>query len=251
MSFDVALTSCPTCRSGCLALQEGASSFLLCESCSDGFPLIDGVGCFVRNLDDYWENYDEICSDDLEEAKTPSVVKDRYSAFIAKRVRGTVCDLGCGDGEIVERLVSGHLRIAVDIARPYLVRLADPIMKIWSEIENVPLRDGTVDTVVCANVLEHVRDAERLASEIDRLVSSDGRILLSFPFEQDLGVYELEEYKAKYQKYKYVHLRSITDDLIARLFPDYEIVGKELITDGMELMEFKPYPVKAIELVRR
>jgi len=67
-------------------------------------------------------------------------------------------------------------------------------------------------------------------------------------FRQDLGVYELEEYKAKYQKYEYVHLRSIDADLITALFPEHQVVGEELITDGMELMEFKPYPVKVMEL---
>lgn len=143
------------------------------------------------------------------------------------------------------------MRIAVDIAQLYLERLSDSVMKVWSEIEDVPLGSGIIDTIVCANVLEHVGSAERLASEIPRLVAPAGRILLTFPFEQDLGVYELAAYKAKYQKYKYVHLRSITDNLIDQLFPDCEVISSELMTDGMELMEFKPYPVKAIELVRR
>ena len=71
------------------------------------------------------------------------------------------------------------------------------------------------------------------------------------PFEQDLGVYDLPEYKEKHGKYKYVHVRSVDDETIAELFPNYEVRFSYLITEGMKLMEFRPYPTKFYDLRRK
>jgi SAM-dependent methyltransferase len=240
------LIECPTCRAG--GVRDGGSE-LRCTSCGDRFPVADGIFEFQRTFDEYSDNYDHICADDLEAPKTPSVVKTAFADLIVERARGVVCDLGCGDGYVVRRVTAKH-RIAVDIARRYLESLPSSIVRLWARVESVPLRTGAVDTVICTDVIEHVQDAQRLALEIDRLCNDNGRVLLACPFQQDLGVYELPEYKEKYGKYKFVHLRSIDDDLIARLFPRFELRGERLITEGMELMEFKPFPIKFFELRR-
>ncbi len=252
MIFDLTLLECPICRAGGFRLIDNLDNptKLLCTQCHDAFPIRKGVICFQREFDDYSENYDKICVDDLVKPKTPSVVKRIFAQLIQERVRGITCDLGCGDGYVIQR-VNSNTKIAVDIAFPYLERLPSSIMRLWGRVENVPLRSGCVDTIICTDVLEHVLDASLLASEIDRLLKPDGRALLGFPFEQDLSVYELPAYKAKYGKYKYVHLRSINDSMIAKLFPTFEVSYSHLITEGMELMEFKPYPIKFIEIVRR
>ena len=244
----LALIECPSCRDAELSLRDGGAA-LSCGSCGDAFELRDGVCCFQRQFDEYSENYDEICRDDLAEPKTPTIVKEIFADLVIARAAGVVCDLGSGDGFVVRR-VEAPLRIAVDIAFPYVKRLPDEILRLWARVEDVPLRSGAVDTIICTDVLEHVLDPQALAGEIDRLLKPDGRILLAFPFEQDLGVYELPEYKAKYGKYKLVHLRSIGDGLVQELFPGFTVVFERLITEGMALMEFKPFPIKFVELRR-
>jgi SAM-dependent methyltransferase len=242
-----AVTRCTLCKRDALAWNE--PSGLRCASCGERFEERSGVLCFMRSFDDYTENYDAICKDDLAAPKTPGVVKQIFTGLVRERARGRVCDVGCGDGFVITR-TAGTDRIAADIAFAYLERLTDDITRLWCRAEELPLRSGSVDTVVCTDLLEHVRDARALAAELDRILGSDGRILLAFPFEQDLGVYELPQYKRKYGKYKYVHLRSVGDALIAELFPRYQARFSHLITEGMELMEFKPYPIKFLELVR-
>jgi SAM-dependent methyltransferase len=242
----LALLRCPACRRGGLDAEGGE---LACDSCSATFPVSNGVLCFQRAFDDYSENYDRIAADDLAEPKTPAVVKRVFTALVAERARGVVCDLGCGDGYVIRR-APGDARIAVDIARAYLDRLPPEILRIWSRVEDVPLRSGSVDTIICTDVLEHVLDAKPLAEEIARLLRRGGQALVAFPFEQDLSVYELPEYRRRYGKYKYVHLRSIDDALIDSLFPDLERRFEHLITEGMPLMEFKPFPIKFIQLVK-
>jgi len=242
------LLECADCRAGALVLD---GSELVCERGAHRFPVRDGVGCFVRAFDDYTENYDLIAADDLSEPKTPPVVKQVFTQLVQERARGVICDLGCGDGYVIRRLSDHERRIAVDLAFAYLRLLPGDTTALWSTVEDVPLRSGSVDTIVCTDVIEHVLDATLLAGEIDRLLGPGGQALLAFPFEQDLGVYDLPEYKAKYGKYKYVHVRSIDDALIAELFPGFEVRSEHLITAGMAAMEFEPYAIKFVELARR
>jgi SAM-dependent methyltransferase len=241
------LLECPTCRSSGLVAEDGA---LACPSCAARYGIENGIASFHPGRDAYTENYDQIAADDLVEPKTPSIVKEIFVELVLERVRGVVCDLGCGDGYVIRRVPSDR-RIAVDIARAYLERIPPEILRLWSGVEDVPLASGSVDTIVCTDVIEHVLDATTVAREIDRLCAPDGRILLAFPFEQDLGVYDLPEYKAKYGKYAFVHLRSIGDAMIAELFPGFEVVAERLITEGMHLMEFRPFAIKFVELRRR
>ena len=247
--IDLKLLECPTCRLGGFRETNNLASKLICNKCGDIFDINKGVFCFQSQFDDYSENYDQICADDLNEPKTPSVVKEIFTGLIQERVSGVTCDLGCGDGYTIKR-INAPRKIAVDIAALYLEGLPESIMRIWGRVEDVPLRSRCVDTIICTDVIEHVLDAKLLANEVNRLLKSNGRLLLAFPFEQDLSVYDLPAYKTKYGKYKYVHLRSIDDDLISDIFPAFDIRYTHLITEGMQFMEFKPFPIKFIEMTR-
>ncbi|MFC1824488.1 class I SAM-dependent methyltransferase [Thermodesulfobacteriota bacterium] len=170
--------------------------------------------------------------------------------MIKERAFGVTCDLGAGDGYVIQR-VKASQRIAVDIAYSYMEQLPEEIMRIWGRAEDVPMNSGCIDTMICTDVMEHVLDPQLLADEMRRLLKASGQILLAFPYKQDLSVYHLPAYQAKYGKYKYVHLRSIDDDLIAHFFPEYEIGYSHLISEGMDSMEFKPYPIKFVEMKSR
>ena len=164
----------------------------------------------------------------LVEPKTPSIVKQIFTQLVQEQASGVTCALGCGDGYVIQRVESPK-KIAIDIAFDYLKRLPDSIVRIWSKVEAVPVIAGCIETIICTDVREHVQDSTLLAQEISRLIQLGGKVLLAFPFEQDLSVYDLPEYKAKYAKYKYVHLRSVNDALIAELFPEFEVRFSHLI----------------------
>jgi SAM-dependent methyltransferase len=248
LSVNLEILECPSCRGTALTASYDPAA-LACVACGDQFPLDDGIGCFMRRFDDYTANYDLICTDDLREPKTPSAVKRVFARLVAERAAGITCDLGCGDGYVI-RQIDAPTKVAVDIALPYLRRLPDSMTRLWSRVEDAPIKRGAFDTVICTDVIEHVQDVKPLRDRIVDALRPGGRALLAFPFEQDLGVYDLPAYKAKYGKYKYVHLRSIDDRFICRTFPDCEVVFEHLITEGMASMEFKPYPIKFVELRR-
>ena len=246
-SLALDVLACPVCATAPLDL--GGEAGLRCTGCGESLSLRDGIVVGMRRFDDYTENYDRICADDLEAPKTPSAVKQVFTRLVAERAAGVVADLGCGDGYVI-RHIHAPVKVAVDIALEYLRRLPPTITRVWSRIEEAPLADGAFDTIVCTDVLEHVQDVKPVRDRIVKALRPGGRALLAFPFEQDLSVYELPAYRAKYAKYKYVHLRSIDDAFIRRTFPELEPMFEHLITEGMAAMEFKPYPIKFVELAR-
>ena len=233
MNFTVGMTGIESL----LSLIGNGNSIVRCE-----LPLI---------ADGYVENYTTICEDDLKSPKTPTVVKEILTELISQRINGVTCDLGCGDGYIIRNIKNLPYKIAVDIALPYLESLPNDILKIHSAVESVPLGSHTIDSIICTDVLEHVLRPNDLALEIDRLLAWGGDLFLAFPYKQDLSVYDSPEYKAQCKQYKYVHLRSIDDALIDRLFPNYYIWHSEVITEGMDEMKFKPYPIKFVHMARK
>jgi ubiquinone/menaquinone biosynthesis C-methylase UbiE len=211
--------------------------------------VVDGVYDFLRRCDDYVDNYDRIARDDLVKRIMPDEVKEVLlnCCEIAKRPGGTLVDIGAAYGFIVSRL-SADRKIAVDIALDYL-RLVDPaIVRVRADAEDLPLVDGLADCVVCTDVFEHVTDEMALARSLTRILKPGGQLLLATPWEQDLSVYETKEYKTKYAKYKYVHLRSVDAPMIERSFPAFEMVAATTIGIGMKHMTLKPYPIRFMQM---
>jgi SAM-dependent methyltransferase len=96
----------------------------------------------------------------------------------------TALDLGCGDGRLGAELATGHL-IAADVSRVALQRAARrlPAARLV-ELEPdapLPLADGSVDLVLCAETIEHVRDMQRLLSEVRRVLRPGGMLALTTP----------------------------------------------------------------------
>jgi SAM-dependent methyltransferase len=49
-------------------------------------------------------------------------------------------------------------------------------------VENLPLKNASFDTVVCLEMLEYVTDPQKALSEIRRVLKPDGTLILSTPF---------------------------------------------------------------------
>ncbi len=102
-----------------------------------------------------------------------------------------VLDVGCGNGRHVSALLDQNARaIGLDFSRSLLLLarqrdlrgLSGPVPWIEGEAEAIPLRDGSVDAVLCVAVLHHLPTVpNRIAAltEIRRVLAPGGRVLVS------------------------------------------------------------------------
>ena len=93
------------------------------------------------------------------------------------RDSGTILDVGCGIGTLAMALAeAGHQIIGVDVSAEALrqagARSRERRLSIeWKEgfAEHLPFPDKSVDAIVCAHTLEHVKDLGSVAREFRRV----------------------------------------------------------------------------------
>jgi len=222
--------------------------------------VIDDVEDYIGEVDDdFVDNYETIAKDDLSRPLTADEVKESLASLCElslsiwrsrngeRNIR--LLDCGAGYGFILKSLPADE-KIALDISLRNLKAISFECRKLRANAEDIPLPDAWCDAVVCTDVIEHVQNADKCAAELQRVIRPGGLLMLAAPWEQDLSVYETEEYITKYKKYKYVHLRSINNALIGQLFPSFRVQGESMVVTGMKHMTIKPYPIKFFQMMR-
>jgi ubiquinone/menaquinone biosynthesis C-methylase UbiE len=95
-----------------------------------------------------------------------------------------VLDLGCGDGRLSASLRAGSLT-AADVSavavRRAARRLPSAEVTVVGVDEPLPFVDNEFELVLCAEVLEHVRDVQLFLSEVRRVLRPGGGLALTTP----------------------------------------------------------------------
>jgi SAM-dependent methyltransferase len=123
----------------------------------------------------------------------------RFNRWMGESVQPYVGDrvleIGAGIGNITEWLVTRDLYVASDINLDYLRYLrAMSLGKPYLKVEQIDVEDpacfkswqGSFDTVVCLNVLEHVSDPNAALRNMAGVLAESGRLLLYVPQHQGL-----------------------------------------------------------------
>ena len=216
--------------------------------------IIDGIYDFIGDYtDDYIENYDEVSIDISEKGPLlESHIISNLCEVITKYFEcEKIIDIGCGFGNI---LYNSHAKekVGIDISFNQLRKVDNSIIKVKCDAEDIPIEDGYFDFVICADVFEHVLNVKNLVNEISRLLVADGSLLFATPWKQDISVYDTIEYQEKFKKRKYVHLRSVNNNMIKENFGDrFKIINTTLITAAMKYMVFKPYPINFVHFIKK
>jgi 2-polyprenyl-3-methyl-5-hydroxy-6-metoxy-1,4-benzoquinol methylase len=108
--------------------------------------------------------------------------------FAATRARGRTLDLGSGVGygaSIIATAQSVNSLVALDISSRALAfgkgSYGETISFVTGDAGALPFSKGSLDSVVCLEVIEHVPDAEMVLSEIARVLRPDGLLIVSTP----------------------------------------------------------------------
>jgi len=145
-----------------------------------------------RFLDDLYAE-DEYGSHILHSLERAQSFNRWMAESIAPYIGARVLEIGAGIGNITSWLVPRDFYVASDINPHYLDYLKNLALgKPYLQISRVDLEDpkcfepwaGRFDTVVCLNVLEHVRDPVIALRNMHEALAPGGRVVLYVPQDQ-------------------------------------------------------------------
>jgi ubiquinone/menaquinone biosynthesis C-methylase UbiE len=95
-----------------------------------------------------------------------------------------VLDIGCGPGtaDAVYGSKADHV-VALDVKKEFLEdKKADAIvLPVLGDATSLPFADGSIQTVVMSEVLEHIEDDRRAVDEIARVLAPQGHLIVTVP----------------------------------------------------------------------
>lgn len=101
---------------------------------------------------------------------------------------------------------------------------------IIADIEDIPIKEGTYDAVLCVEVLEHVKNPNVALKEIYRVLKKGGTLILTAPFNS-LTHYAPHFYSTGFSSYYYNHHLTELGFEIIELTPNgnfFEYMAQEL-----------------------
>lgn len=120
---------------------------------------------------------------------------DVVFAAVAERQPRDVLEVGCGRGELAERMsreLSAQVIALDQSARMVELTAARGVETIIGDVVDLPFRDGSFDCAVAAWMLYHASDLDRALEELRRVLRPDGRLVAATSSERNLAeVWEL------------------------------------------------------------
>lgn len=105
-----------------------------------------------------------------------SLLVDFKKVLTKNNIRGRLLDAGAG------KLSYRHLvKPLCDEYKSMDFNQTHPELDYLSDIQSMPLKNETFDTVLSAEVLEHVPDPEKALREIHRVLKPGGKLVISIP----------------------------------------------------------------------
>ncbi|NOZ63968.1 MAG: methyltransferase domain-containing protein [Caldiserica bacterium] len=191
----------PCCK-GKLKEEEGS---LVCENCGNSFHIENDIPIFHKEIADPWkrhqkEAYDQFMREFSLNPSLPQIVAtDNWGLKIAGNLKvialrnlldalvekkGTVLDVGCGRGEILNKICAHYdlkgVGLDISIEAIKIARFYNPLVnQYWvGDAESLPFRDNSFDLVISLDTLEHLSSPLTALEEMVRVLKPGGKLLV-------------------------------------------------------------------------
>ncbi len=117
-----------------------------------------------------------------------------YNQWIFKNIEPYLgknnLEIGCGIGNISQFLVKRGSLVAIDVSPKYIEEVKEKFKDCpdffayqWDASSSLPdfLKEGSFDTIICLNVLEHIEDDLKALKNMNRLLKINGHLCLLVP----------------------------------------------------------------------
>lgn len=164
------------------------------------------------------DHIERISSATLEDARRqhPDHVQRYDFALGALAPKSRVLDVACGIGYGSEVLSeAGHVVIGADVSYEALMSARTRSRRIvQADARKVPIRSESIDAIVTFETIEHMAEPKRFVSEMARVLTPNGLLILSTPWPDLPVLVPTSPY----------HVREYTDGEIDEfLFPFFQI----------------------------
>jgi ubiquinone/menaquinone biosynthesis C-methylase UbiE len=150
--------------------------------------LVEGTPAWSEWVKDYYrdvELYDWV--DVADRFAGLESIFHRNRSWVVKRLarkygKAPFLDAGCGTGLNLRNLPVGSTGIDINPRNIEILRRRLPKHEIvLGDVEAMPFADGSFNTVLCTEVLEHVPDTDKAIAEIRRVLRPGGTFIGSTP----------------------------------------------------------------------
>lgn len=148
--------------------------------------------------------------------------KHRFLLETGQTLSGRILDIGCSDKSSRSYLNGDVDYIGVDYYTADTLYHSLP--DVYGNAEYLPFADGSMNTVLLLDVLEHVQHPELCMDEIYRVLCRDGSLVLNLPF-----IYPLHDVPHDYQRWTIFGIRSLLLDKGFSIQSEHSC-GKALVT---------------------
>lgn len=217
---------CPRC------LGQLAEDLHRCTSCPLEFPKIHGKPVLV-DFENSVLDYESVVR---TSAQSQAIRRNQSPAWLLKLLQGEnhvaadqsqkLLDLARRTRERPLLLVIGGATVGSGMDALYADESIDIIafdlyssdfVQFLADAHCIPLRGKCVDGVVIQAVLEHVLDPQRVVSEIERVLRSDGPVYAETPFLQHVheGAYDFTRFTESGHRYLFKNFAEVSSGVVA------------------------------------